>query len=427
MPESTFDLEITTAWTAFGKRLSAYITAMVDNDSLVIESQYDSMDGLADAPACIRFFAWNKTKVRAEVPANLLLHPLRTLDPKDHEKLVALGFHRPDQCEHEDSGNGSMSFYIDSDRSKPEVLVSKALRILDEVWSIAHPSFLLARSSGREDIPAFTVGPQRIDAGNSLSILVDAALEQLLGHTPERDDDGDIPLVGGEQVTYVRVLGDDGYVEVFSRVVHSIADLDQAAVVLAQLNRQWPTLKLILVEQSVLGVVRVDGAPFVSEHLLRALRSLSDLSEVSDQLAAELGGQPIRVEDNTDPSLSDFEDAASDFDAHECHEFPPALMSILELGADVTGSLTPDEVAKICGHDRDTILEYLRISQEQEASWHQALTDAIGRGGDDVELCTGEKFAWTQTIQHLRRALRTVVLPENDGSAKQLGLFDEPI
>ncbi len=136
-----------------------------------------------------------------------------------------------------------------------------------------------------------------------LRILVDGAVERLLGHPPKRDDDGDIPLVRGEQVTYVRVLEDDEYVEVFSRVVHSVENLENAAVILAQLNRQWPTIKLILVEQSVLGVVRVDGAPFVAEHLLRALRSFAELAEASDELAEELAGNPFALPE-TPPSTT---------------------------------------------------------------------------------------------------------------------------
>lgn len=252
-----------------------------------------------------------------------------------------------------------------------------------------------------------------------LRILVDGAVERLLGHPPKRDDDGDIPLVRGEQVTYVRVLEDDEYVEVFSRVVHSVENLENAAVILAQLNRQWPTIKLILVEQSVLGVVRVDGAPFVAEHLLRALRSFAELAEASDELAEELGGQPIRATGDTafnDGMASEHEDPGAEYESHECHEFPPALMALLELDADGTGELSAEEVAVICEHDRDTILDYLRISQEQETAWHEALTESIRRKDDDTDLCAGEKRAWTHAIRNLRRGLRVVVLPAKDAA-----------
>ncbi|MFE4500847.1 YbjN domain-containing protein [Rhodococcus sp. NPDC056743] len=424
MSEHTFDLEITAAWTAFGTRLSRYITAMQDNDTLVVESQHDSQDNLDYAPACIQFFAWDQTRIRCEVPSNQFLHPLRMLEPEDHESLIGWGFNRPDQCEHDNTGNGSLSFYIDVDRSRPDGVVAQALRVLGDMWSIAHPSFLGVRVSGREDIPAFDNGQTNASEYDSLNELVDNALGRLLDYTPERDDDGDIPLVRGEQITYIRVLEDDQYVEVFSRVVHSIPDMNHAALVLSQLNRQWPTIKLILVEQSVLGVARVDAAPFAPDHLLRTIRSFAELADASDELAEELGGQPIRADGelfSTDESDSDGLNAVFDGSSvewHDCNEFPPALMSILELDADVTGGLTPDDVAEICGRDRDTILEYLRISQEQEAEWHNALTNAVAVGGEDIELCTGEKLAWTQAIAHLRQALRVVVLPRK-GSGTQ--------
>lgn len=427
MSERTFDLEITGAWTTFGNRLSRYIAAMKDNDTLVVESRYDCADNLDYAPAGISFFALNQKKIRCEVPANRFLHPLRMLEPGDHETLVVLGFHRPDQSEHENTGNGSMSFYIDVDRSRTDGLVAKALRVFDEMWNIAHPSFLRAEVSGREDIPVFDNGSARGSSEDSLNELVDATLARLLEYAPQRDDDGDIPLVRGEQVTYLRILEDDQYIEVFSRVVHSVLDTNHAALVLSQLNRQWPTIKLILVEQSILGVARVDTAPFAPDHLLRTLRSFTELADSAEELAAEFGGQPIRADREFPAAFGESDDDGLDsaFESHECHEFPPALMSILELDADVTG-LTADDVAEICGRDRDTILDYLRISQQQEAEWHEALTTAIGLGGEDIELCDGEKRAWTQTIHHLRRALRIVVLPQKGSGATQLNLFDEP-
>ncbi|WP_235893629.1 ATP-binding cassette domain-containing protein, partial [Cognatilysobacter lacus] len=82
------------------------------------------------------------------------------------------------------------------------------------------------------------------------------------------------------------------------------------------------------------GVVRVDGAPFVAEHLLRALRSFAELAEASDQLAEELGGQPLRATGDTafnDGMASEHEDPGAEYESHECHEFPPALMALLEL------------------------------------------------------------------------------------------------
>lgn len=430
MSDNTFDLEILSAWTTFETHLARYISVMEDDDTLVVESHYDSMDELADAPACIQFFAWNQTSVRCEVPSNRFLHPMRMLEPEDHSTLLDMGFNAPDLCEHEPEGNGSMSFYIDVDRARPEELVTKVLRVFREMWSIAHPSFLRASTSGRESTPAFATTPSHAPSGSGdmLRILVDGAVERLLGHPPKRDDDGDIPLVRGEQVTYVRVLEDDEYVEVFSRVVHSVENLENAAVILAQLNRQWPTIKLILVEQSVLGVVRVDGAPFVAEHLLRALRSFAELAEASDELAEELGGQPIRATGDTafnDGMASEHEDPGAEYESHECHEFPPALMALLELDADGTGELSAEEVAVICEHDRDTILDYLRISQEQETAWHEALTESIRRKDDDTDLCAGEKRAWTHAIRNLRRGLRVVVLPAKDAAPTQLGLFDD--
>src|SRR6476620_8231262 len=156
MSDNTFDREIDDAWTQLQDRLTRYVHAMEDDDELVMQSQYDSVDdGLVETAACVRFFAWAGDTVRCEVPSNRFLHPARALTEEERDRLIALGWNRPDLCERVDEGNGSASYYLDVDREDAERVASMTVTVFREIWDLLHPSFLKAITGGRSETPVF--------------------------------------------------------------------------------------------------------------------------------------------------------------------------------------------------------------------------------------------------------------------------------
>ncbi|MFC0446915.1 T3SS (YopN, CesT) and YbjN peptide-binding chaperone 1 [Rhodococcus jostii] len=403
MSDNTFDREIDDAWTELQDRLTRYVHAMEDDDELVLQSQYDSVDdGLVESAACVRFFAWAGDTVRCEVPSNRFLHPARALTEEERDRLIELGWNRPDLSEHADSGNGSASYYLDVDREDAERVASMTVTVFREIWDLLHPSFLKAITGGRSETPVFdsAEAPAQLRDGAGLRDRVDAAVESMLEQAPGKDEDGDILVWVGELPTYVRVIEEDARVEVFARVVHTISDRTRTAEALADLNRQWPDIKFLLVVDNVVAVMRVDGSPFVADHLVSVFRMFEHFVDtVDDAFAEKLGGK-----------LNSTPDATSSYAEHECEdEFPAALVTLIHL--DSESGLDPDDVAEICGRDRDTILEFLRLCSEQEIEWRHNAELAREAEPEEAEMCEDESRAWAKTKESLRAALRVVVLP----------------
>ncbi|WP_084385749.1 O-acetyl-ADP-ribose deacetylase [Rhodococcus sp. WMMA185] len=100
---------------------------------------------------------------------------------------------------------------------------------------------------------------------------------------------------------------------------------------------------------------------------------------------------------------------------------PPALMALIHLDPGGHGLLTAHEVATVCGHDRDAVLEYLKITQEREIEWRKSAETAIGEGDlEEADACEYELRAWARTYQSLRSALRVIALPDaTRAAAKQ--------
>ena len=222
----------------------------------------------------------------------------------------------------------------------------------------------------------------------------------MLEQAPGKDADGDILVWVGDLPTYVRVIEEDARVEVFARVVHTISDRTRTAEALADLNRQWPDIKFLLIVDNVVAVMRVDGSPFVADHLVSVFRMFEHFVDtVDDAFAEKLGGK-----------LNSTPGATSSYADHECEdEFPAALVTLIHL--DSESGLAPDDVAEICGRDRDTILEFLRLCTEQEIEWRHNAELAREEEPEEADMCEDEARAWAKTKESLRAALRVVVLP----------------
>src|SRR5690606_29844770 len=121
--------------------------------------------------------------------------------------------------------------------------------------------------------------------------MVDEALTPVFGHVPEHDDDGDIPVVTGSALVFVRVLEQTPTIELFTVVVDGIEHLDRAAFEVNVLNRDARFLQYVLVEDRVLAYLHIPAYPFVPHHLRGLLAMMSKvIDDVDDDLAARVGG-----------------------------------------------------------------------------------------------------------------------------------------
>ena len=110
-----------------------------------------------------------------------------------------------------------------------EWLAVTIVRVLREVTGVVHPSFvsLWGPEPGAEPMqdPLALVFPEDRD---ELVEVVDAILTEVIGQAPSKDEDGDVPIVCGESVVFVRVRQDIAVVEVFSEAVVDVANTQAA-------------------------------------------------------------------------------------------------------------------------------------------------------------------------------------------------------
>lgn len=143
------------------------------------------------------------------------------------------------------------------------------------------------------------------------------------------------------------------------------------------------------------------GLPFVGAHLIDHLDRMTEfLRTLDDRFAQRLGG---RFSDGSRTPEAALPENDSEPD------LPGGLLTLLQLDPNGVGALDAGEVADVCDRDRDTILEYIRISEEQVIGWRSDDADAAV-DEDEREACEHEAAGWQQTVDALRAALRLITL-----------------
>lgn len=388
---------------------------MADDDILIVElGGADPGDGAAPY---VQFKAQEVDRVRCEVSSNTYLDPTYQLDEGTELVLTGLGWSAPMYSQGEEPDSGSDNFHLVLERSYADRLAAMTVRAFRDVWSVPHPAFLTADALGDTPQPDLGVAAQTEveqipieevvypEDADDLQRLVDETLTPLFGHPPEKDDDGDIPVRSGSALMFVRVRHETPVVEVFAPLVRDISDRTRAAEVVADLNRGSLFIRYVLFDDTVMAVISLPAMPFVPAHVRDMLSVLSDTAgNIDDEVATRLGGR-----------LMFEEPAALERDIYVVDEetpkdLPPELLTLLHLDADGTGAVDDATAATVCGHDRDRILLFLKLSSEQEIEWRKSAETAAA-AGDAVEAaaCNHEAAGWQQTLETLRGALRLVV------------------
>lgn len=417
MEFAEFDLDRSTAraWSQFQARLADHVAAMTDDDVLIVEANSGGDDHETGASPYVQFLAGGEGLIHCEVSSNAYLAPRYALDPQASATLQSLGWSAPDPGEEESTRSGSANFYVDSARSSADKLAVMAVQALRGVFGVAHPAFLSARNPGvgaptpELGIPSpmvesaiemhepLAVVPDDVD---HLRTLVDEALEPMFGHGPNHDSDGDIPVVAGSALVFVRVLEDAPAVEMFSTIVRGVSDLDEAAGAVAELNNGIRLIKFLLVHDVIVAVAHVAAMPFAPQQLRSVLDYMSRVADGLDEgLAARVGGWRA-LEDQP----------AEQPDSAAADQLPAELETLLHLDVDGETPIDPDLAASVCNYDRDLVLKLLKISSQEEITWRASHDEAAIQGDrDEAAVRGGEAAGWAKTVETLRGALRVIV------------------
>ena len=138
-----------------------------------------------------------------------------------------------------------------------------------------------------------------------------------------------------------------------------------------------------------------------------AVKVMSDIADrLDDDLRMELGGQSFFGEPEVEPS--ELKSAA------EQDDLPAELLTIMHLDLDGKRAITLELTAKICNHDRDLVLRFIRIAEKDAFAWRQSAQTVREAGDPDAEadVCEHESQAWEATADLLRDALRVIAESE---------------
>ena len=401
------DRVTTKAWRGFRHELADRIADLEPGEVLKVAVEAAVDEPESGCAPYIQFCRGEGVSVLGEVSGNRYLHVAHHLDKKVRRRLTEIGWSRPKPK------HGLFNFRAEVDQSHADQLAVMAVTALREVFGVMHPAFLVGDVGVGEDpdLPyADTVEPPdeplatTSDGLEHLDQLVGQALLPLLGQVPNRDDDGDIPVVSGTAVVFVRTLPHAPVIMVWAEVVVKISDLERAKFEVEVLNRERPFAKFVLVDDRIVAQVHLPAAPFVPEHLRQMLAMMCALAdEVDDDLAVRVRGrrflEPIELQEAG---------AGGQSDSSVIH---PAMRTLLQLDAESPGSIKPSLAARVCENDTELLLTLIRWNEEQEIAWRTARDDASDAGDldDEADLCEYERAHARRTAKLLRKALRLVV------------------
>lgn len=409
MDGADFDLDrsVTRAWSSFRQRLADQLDELDDEAILLIEAGTALEDEDGTAPF-VQVIA-NGDLLHAETSSNVFLAARSQLDEQMTGALTELGWTAPEP-------DGGPNFSIELTRSHADRLAAITVAAFRDVWNVPHPTFLEAGEANAalgitRDSP---IGQeQALPDREQIQRMVDQALTEYLGELPRKDSDGDIPVRSGTALVFIRVLDDHPLVELKSPLVVDISGRTRAAEVVADLNATWRQAKFVLIRDVVVLLLELPTVPFVARHLVEALAYISRLADdLDDELADRLGGRlPFVDQAPPGPRIPT--------DPEQADDLPAELVSLLHL-SDGQSELTADEVAQICGNDRDRLLRLLKTSTQQEISWRRA-AEAAKVVGDQLEATEHDQEAdiWQGIVERLRAALRVVLVnrPGDDTTA----------
>jgi len=405
MSDVTVDLDAVTecAWRGFREALAGALDTLEAGDRLHVALDVgDELDGACPYVQALRV----GDSIHLEVASNRVLSTDYRLSKQARRHLRCLGLTKPTSAEplHRAAYPGS---HVDQ-------AASVAVSAFRAAFGVVHPAFLFSDDFTwltDSHLPTTNVVPETHAATHPVSrahldLLIDQALGEMLGHTPHRDSDGDIPISVGSAVVFVRSERHAPMIRLFAEMVVEISDLDAGDREVGDLNREIEGVKFSLHGDKVIASADLVAAPFVGEHLLLLVARMCEVVSGNDAaLAQRVGGHvfldPADAQDDT------IEDGlpADDGDIH------PVMLSMLQLDAEVPGSLRPKLAAKLCGFDSDLLWELIRWNEEQEIAWREARDHAhASYEYDAAAACEHERAHARRTVKVLRKALRRVLL-----------------
>jgi hypothetical protein len=275
-------------------------------------------------------------------------------------------------------------------------------------WNVPHPSFLAGQVEESPRDVQYSVDPSSRPVQSTESQLADS-VEAAVRAVPDVDvhasGDGSYRITMGSVAAYLYVASSDE-VRIHAPIVERIAGRTRAAEVVADLNRRYPRLKFLLVEDRVHAALSIDANPFLPQHAVNTITRLAAfVGGVDDAFAENLGGV-VAAARLAHSDEADTTEAITEVAVDE--DVPGQLMTLLEIDAQSGGAVDAEDVVAVCGADRAKITSYETFCSEQAQSWRDYAQEALQRDESQTAAeCEAEAVPWDRIVRALRQALRT--------------------
>lgn len=295
-----FDLEASTAaaWVSFTQRLSEVLAVMDDTGDLSIGLLAADDEGTTPF---VRFSCDAARVLTVEAASNSELTERHQLSLDSLQLMAGIGWGPPNV----DGEHPTSRFWARFDQEDTDTAAQLTVATLRDVYGVQHPAFLAPDQLA----DVLTPRPQSLRSGpqfssedvtaylpegrDHLDAMIATELEQMFGHEPFRDVDGDYAIRFGSTMVFVRSTSDAREVLVFSAVVHDIDGRSRAVEVLNDLNSEARYVRFQLVRDRVFVSMSVLAHPVVPAHLHQAINAVASVADgVDDDLAANSTAAP---------------------------------------------------------------------------------------------------------------------------------------
>ena len=295
--ERVVDRGVDRAWMQLRLRLADLLTSATIDAPVAI-----SLTPLAageEPPAVIIEADGTDLAIRIDLAGGLDA-PFR-FDVSERSRLTALGMRI------EDGGPVLLLEADEVDRAAHYVYA-----ILHEMWDVVHPSFLAIDPEDLglvDEPPSVEAKPVELPdmvrpaSLESLNEWVDAALEPEFGHTPYRDEDGDICVNGQHDATAIVSVRSQNHIEVWTVVAHEV-NREKARREVDRLSRHYSFHRFFVVDDMLVASMVVFGDPFVPAQLVKAVQGTLFVSGELRSLGKKLAQPaPASTSGNSMPDL----------------------------------------------------------------------------------------------------------------------------
>jgi hypothetical protein len=305
------------SWDELRENLADALAHLEDGQFLVVSVIGTGVEQ-DDTSYFVQFAGQGSEGLWGEAVANAFLADEKRLSDVAVGKLIAMGWraptHLPETPLDEQDPQGSVNFSVDYAQPVPFADAARlACATLEEVYGVEHPGFLryyaFDRAGERVRLPGVRVEPQLTAPGldpadlatrllapqnsdelfealrNTVGLLLDVDDVQV-------DDDGDIPIMVGSTVMFLRVATDAPAIKIFAQILTDVRWSTALLEAVNEINRDYPFVRAWWDTDRVLLCTDLMAFPYVEQHVIAALQSFGQIAdEIDDDLQRRFGGR----------------------------------------------------------------------------------------------------------------------------------------